>query len=504
MADREYSPNLGLITLDIADVPFGYPERVEFAEVTRANHAILDSLSAAVVGTTGSMVLHVETTGNDTIANGSVASPYATPAGALAALKTLSGGRIRHQVDIVMGLGNFPGFNVSGFWMDPVSNLTACGIRIYGTLVNATLASGNATGTATVTQGNVNTAVFAVMNDLANNLTVDDLKGKLVEMTSGTNVGSVFAISSNTATSLTLAKGSALGAGTYALREWGTVITTQVNGPLALPVQGVNATPYFHGIGIYDNVSSSTFTEIRIENLKVAMVEANNSFGISADGPCNVTVDRCGIFGKFTTSALSAGATSGIVSFLTGVIQTAAGTFAAVYVPNPSYVVSMNQSVILCVGAFYGVYVVSGGFINAQQVFMESASITSFYFPGGQSAYLYLVGSRIKGATGILARSQDGSTGGVQIYSLGLDISTPAGVAVNLQGGQKMHVVTLSGTGNAIGLRIDYGASIRVGSASTITGTTEVQMDGTNTDLATMRAQSPKVLATSYGSMLTE
>jgi hypothetical protein len=61
-----------------------------------------------------------------------------------------------------------------------------------------------------------------------------------------------------------------------------------------------------------------------------------------------------------------------------------------------------------------------------------------------------------------------------------------------------------SGTGHSTAIALQRGARAEIGSASTITGTTEVTLDGTATTLAAMRAASPKLVTNTYGTIIYE
>lgn len=61
-----------------------------------------------------------------------------------------------------------------------------------------------------------------------------------------------------------------------------------------------------------------------------------------------------------------------------------------------------------------------------------------------------------------------------------------------------------TGTGNAVGIQMLYGAKMRIPASVTLTGTVEVQLDGTGTTLAAMRAASPKLINNAYGTLIYE
>src|SRR5690349_13408903 len=112
--------------------------------------------------TSSPLTLYVESTGNDNNSGLSTSDAFLTINGALASIPKF----VSHLINIKIGAGNFAGFNVEGFFINPRVIGTTVGISILGTFANATLAAGTATGTITATAaGNTQTPTFAVMTD---------------------------------------------------------------------------------------------------------------------------------------------------------------------------------------------------------------------------------------------------------------------------------------------------------------------------------------------------
>jgi hypothetical protein len=223
------------------------------------------------IATTAPTKIYVATTGNDANPGTDPLLPCATPAGALS---KIPGKYVRHFVDIEIAAGNYPGFDMTGFNVDPIDNTMPCGIRMFGTLVDATLASGSASGTWTGTAtGSNTTVVWSTLTDSTQNWPVNALAGLLVEIVSGTNVLSIIPIQSNTATTITVMTQFAFASvgGTYRIRDWGTQITSPV--PLAGSIGAFNATPVASTntvcININNNVVSPNVIQLRFENLKI-------------------------------------------------------------------------------------------------------------------------------------------------------------------------------------------------------------------------------------------
>lgn len=183
-----------------------------------------------VTATTASVSLFVDPLGNDNNACTSAgASACLTPQGAINKVPKY----LRHGAVVKLAPGNYPGFIVSGFQNDSIQTSTA-GLAIEGTLSNSTLATGTATGTATaVTAGSTDT--HGTLTDSGQAWTVDDLKGRFVTITSGTGAGQIRVISSNTATTLTIAGAwgttAPLATSGYAIQDATSVINTCTSMP---------------------------------------------------------------------------------------------------------------------------------------------------------------------------------------------------------------------------------------------------------------------------------
>lgn len=236
--------------------------------------------------TTAALNLYVDTTGND--ANDCTAS------GASACL-TIQGAvnkvpkRLLHAVDIAVGAGTFAGGGayVEGFSCEPGASASTGGyLRIHGTLATATVATGTATGTATsgtASSGNTGT----ILTDSGQSWTVDDLRGKLLEITAGTGSGQVVAIASNTATAITLA--ASLGTtpnntSVYAIRSWGTVIS----GALALPA----GLATYSGLTTSSVASQANEASFIVSGIRPGATAPTSAASVLAANPACVMIER--------------------------------------------------------------------------------------------------------------------------------------------------------------------------------------------------------------------
>lgn len=78
------------------------------------------------------------------------------------------------------------------------------------------------------------------------------------------------------------------------------------------------------------------------------------------------------------------------------------------------------------------------------------------------------------------------------------------GTGIELKGPHWYHLKSLSGTGNTIGVSIRFGARLGARSDASISGTTEIDLDATSTTFAAMRAASPRLISSTYGSIVYE
>lgn len=192
MSDREKTERLGLTTLDIADVPFGYGERVEFSQVWRDNANILDRV--ALGSTTGSLSYYVAANGSDAAA-GTSDDPLLTIQEAVNRVPKF----VRHPVVITVGSGSFAGSQMSGFFFQADAPISGAYVLLQGTLVPVVPATGPSSGTvATATAGFSTTISWGYLT--ASNSpgwTTDDLASQLIVITSGTGAGQVRVVKGN-------------------------------------------------------------------------------------------------------------------------------------------------------------------------------------------------------------------------------------------------------------------------------------------------------------------
>lgn len=243
--------------------------------------------------TTSNVALFVDPTGSDSNDCASTgAGACLTIQGAINKVPKI----LRHRATIVAATGSFAAFNVSGFTTDISTQQTTAGLLIDGTLTNSTVATGTATGTATAGSAG-STDTFGTLTDSGQTWAVNDLRGRFLVLTGGTGIGQAKAITSNTATAITIVglfSPAPIAGTTYAIQDSTSLITTC--GTMPPSATGTQLAADTYAIRTQGNASATTVT-IR-------------GFGISA--ACNKGVNQGGLETlllnrlQFTTTAGSA------------------------------------------------------------------------------------------------------------------------------------------------------------------------------------------------------
>jgi len=444
------------------------------------------TLLPTVLRTTSAAVsLFVDPTGND--------SNACTSTGTAACL-TIQGATnkipkwLRHTALITIASGTYAlgGAYVDGF--DAVNDLNAPSTGTYiqydGTLITATVATGTATGTATGGTAGNTTGTFGTLVDGAQTWTVNDLRGKIIEITGGTGSGQRQVIQSNTATTITIVGDwtAPTGTSTYAVRDWGTIIT----GSLALPAQNsfTASTASSGAFIIGSTVRSDTAVTLRwlkftgaavsISNRGSALMRLNeNRFESTASQPI---VSYGGTFVTARNSfSLGGSATSAIgglnqyyppVSSTEDFFRGSAGTGSA-------FGITFDGRLTFSNSAFENL---ANG-IRTNQGFLSISGVQFNSITGD------CIGSNSNGFTTSLG-------GSASILVTSAAMST-CGVAFNISGGNQLTSASVAGATNTVIYRVLNGGYIQEASTSTITGTTEIDVDGTSYTIAALRAAGP-------------
>lgn len=490
--------------------------RIGFAASPAANPSSTGAVALNGTGpflelfTTADITLYVDPLGSDS-------NPGTSP-GASACL-TIQGAlnkipkRIRHLVTINVAAGNYAGFEVAGFIIEQTPTANQVGINLVGTRENATgLASGTATGTLTsVTPGSSSTAAFTVWTDSGQNWASDALKGKFIEILSGTGIGTIMPITGNTATSVTvpLTVGIAAAGATYAIRDCTSAITTPISTGVGPPTAGasVSATTLV-GVNINGVTCPYSVTCVRMEFFKMALSGvATSSVGMVVQG-CNGALQIANW--QFIQPTLlthiqlnGPGALFGVSQVVFDAVGASATYISSVggsFVGSTGALATLNLANLLMKPASVGVSAVNLAWANS---LIETAS--GLDMPAIGKAII----NGLRFVTPTLTTSAIRAKVTLNNYG-GAYLACPGGRAIFVQ--NKTTAVDLEGThycdfwGSVLGdtntnaFVLAKGARVRISSTTAIAATNEVTLDGTVSTFATMRAANPKVLSSAYGS----
>lgn len=448
--------------------------------------------------TAGALTYYVETTGNDANACTDVSAPCLTIDGALGKIPK----EIAHPTNVQVGLGNFGAFTMTGFRIRSPSSTTGTAnyLAVTGTLTTPTLAQGPTSGTLTAATA-ASGATFATYTDGAANWAVNALQGYLLEIISGT--GSTVQptagiIVANTATVITALGPTAANGSGYAIRDWGSFVTTPATATSNGPPGASTSTEFTYCARIQNNTGAANNPLIYVTRMgfKPTCTSVLNVRGSNRVSLTTIKTDDTGGSAQF---GLSANDGSGVtISGYYCIAQTTGVCFGNTSTNIQSTGVGITRSWF------------RGG--NSSVTLAGPATLTTSYFTGanfcnlclgGQSAgaSVQIVGIRIDGgARGLYLNnsSAGGAMGNWGCTSADISNTTVAGItmATHLTTG---NINTVSGTGNLVGIALSEGAHLNIKSGVTITGTTELTLDGNAYTLAGMRANTPRSIMTPIG-----
>lgn len=463
--------------------------------------------------TTGALTLYVDAAGNDSSAcMGTGAAACATIQGAIERIPK----QIRHLVTVNVGAGNFAGANVAGFNIDSAPALTApAGLFIQGTRSNATgLTTGTATGTSTAAANGASTTsiTWGTMTDSGQAWTANNLRGRYLEITSGTGVGQIFPIVANTGTVVTVATTSWTPptASGYAIRDIATIINATTNLAPSIPTAGAStAAASTAGMAFVGITGPARAVVLRMEFVRFAFTAFTQNLVFQS----NVQAS----FARLSFTSTGASSANIVVRGSGGVLNLA----QCVFIPSASgTVIDASQAppgTGVAVSASYydgsagGATGFHGGGNMTTHTF-ANLYLRTISFPfnlAGSGFFSFSGGIYMEGSTSQGIRAQPSGLGYV-----GCNVNQNTGVIEYSNGSAAFtfdgpHTVRIAGiavgTGNTQGIVLSNGARMKISSGSTVTGTSEVVLDGAAaTTLAAMRAASPKHLKTELGTIIHE
>lgn len=450
---------------------------------------VLTLSPSAAKETLAPLDLYVTTDGNDMSGDGSVSSPFRTTQ---AAVNLVERTKIRHPVTINLGPGTFSGAYLSGIDVSyPVNSSAGAWLEIVGTLATAT-ESGLMTGT--VTSGTAgSSAVWATMTKADAGWTPSALRGKFVLYKSGTSATTTpVCIEDNTADTITLAGTTVAGApDTTTVFEILDCATTINSGPVRPKLTsnpgGITTTQYgfiTDGGSISYSVSLIQIRNIRFDGIRAAYHA----------GSAPILFGRCQVLNTPANAQAFYSAThqAGTLQ-LTGCYYTSSASGTAVaYVAGP---VSILSSVMSGASGNKG-YVDSA---SASYSFSAGTTISSSSMTGfGTAVQLtgtpkLALGARISNC-GVGIDASACSSGGcyISISTGAIFTNCTTALKVRRPNAYASIVGTVSGTGNTTAVEAAMGAQVCIASTVTLTGTTELSVDGSAFTLAAMRSASPK------------
>lgn len=449
------------------------------------------------------------TLGND--ANpGTQAQPFATLQAALNAAPK----EVFNDLIFFMAPGTYAGAVVDGFRTHaatPIATTRSQVAIVASSFSVYTPASGTSTGTLTA-QTDASGSTLATMTDSTQSWPVNGLVGRFIFISSGTgSTGTVsvpvrYLITSNTATAVTIVgAGTLAGVGSGYILQTPNVFITSPTPTSAVGSGGYTAVTlgaaglvfafnqgFFYAVqGIEFTIGTAMPTAVSMGGGRVRfsdcrwMSSTGAVVGLNLNNFCEgtqpIAFQQCHFESSIASVGIQVSTTGGVT-------------------PRPSL------TLLAC------------SFIGHAQHLASSAhggnTISGCYFATATTASVTLSGNAINqfsnsrwtgNAIGI--RGTATTATGMMPTTFGIttcDLSTNTTAIALTEAGQWAYMGTVTGTGNTTGLSVARGARAVIGSGTTLTGTTEISLDGASQTLAAMRAASPKLLTNTYGSIVYE
>lgn len=489
-----------LLLLALGFVVLGFcPLLLEAEAHDRRWTALPSGGSSGAAATTGPVTLYVDPNGSDAFDCSAADAGCATIQGALDKLPR----ELRHVATVNVAAGaSYTGAQISGFYRGKVADpANGAYLKVVGAAyANSTVATGTATGTLTsVTAPTTSPIVWGTLNDTGQSWTVNDLRGKLLVITSGAGVGGVYPIISNTATAVTVPASSftaTTGSG-YAIQDASSVVATAI----ALPATGLGAQTASYAGFLVDSpgLAGQNGAGIYFDRLKVTTargIVVNGGGGDIVLNGSQVTASTNAV------SLLSRGSNANVIiqnSYVSHSGSSSAFNFGAF--PNGAKSLSTSQTAFRGGGTGTGVFIGSG-WVGLNTTHIENFAksvVQASQFEGqvtwsridcnsvGSSEGLVVGSTYVSGGSGALRAQGRMALGGVDISNCTTAIRCEGSVAMR---GPVASII--SGTGNTTGTLVQLGGNVMFASTTTLTGTTEISLEGTATTLAALRALSPK------------
>jgi hypothetical protein len=447
-------------------------------------------------------IIYVSATGNDNN-TGTQASPFLTIQRALDSLPE----RIDHYITIQVGIGTFDGFHLDSLNTRHVDTTSgaASGVTIIGTLTALTVSTGTNAGTTTSDAIGTVQPGFSTLVDNTQTWTVGALKGKLLYIPfSLGGVANYIPIIDNTATTITYCSNTSPAAGTvYSLWDWGTVVNGNARSPSLALWQVQNVTPFVPPIGskaavVVGSVGpASSMGNAAIARMK--LVAQASGYGIWMRGNTsqlvsyNIAIDATGTIlgGVNLPNSGQVQLQNSVITLGTAGVGIASAQWCAINLQGSLVTGSTGTTIGLQSVSGASIVVVSRSLID---------NLNQGFNTGGPSAHINsgtIFGFR--GCTTAIVAAK-GFT-----LSAAFSISfANCGTCISMSSSGEVLLGACAGVGNTLGISIARGARVQISNTATLGATTEINIDGVNQTLATLRAASPRLLTNTYGTIIYE
>lgn len=434
--------------------------------------------------TLAAMNLFVSTTGNDSNScTSSGAGACLTIQGALNKVPKI----IRHAVNISVGTGNFAGAYFDGFSIinDLNAPTTGAYVEIDGTTTAFAVATGTSTGTATAGSAGSG-STFGTLTDGAQTWTANDLRGKLLHTIAGTGSGQFRIIEANTGTVITVTGTMTAPANgtTYEILDWGTVINSGVAVPAMNSFTATSATQSAFRFGAMAKAEEFVGT---LRWLKMTTAQ-----GVNTDSDGTIFVAECDMATTSNPFAPNGG----------GRLRVDRTWLDLPSLTTGSYVTTIGAKLISSTNNLYRASGGAGTAVNVGGAFTSTFTSSGDAFENLTNGVLMRNGS-VSGSRFLTVSTDCISTQQVGLTFIGspaaIQISGPidmntCGIGLHAAGGAIWFGATgtaVTGSSNTLTYKVEQGGTIQENSTSTVSGTTDINLDGDTYTVAQLRAATP-------------
>lgn len=402
--------------------------------------------------------------GNDSN-DGTAARPFKTVKASLDYLRNFT---IAARVTIQLSAGTHDGFVVADLNFD--GGAVPASVTIQGAFDLSTVATGTNSGVLSTFTG----AGPSVLTDATQSWTVDNLKGKWVQVNANVNgtkpAGpSYFPISSNTATTITIPNLGALG--TLANNNYTIVDPVSVIAQNKIYQSTVTGTQTVCvGVGSVGGLGQP----VVLKGLKFAVTVVGGA-GMRTFGSTSIRIEEC----QFDMTAANIGVVFGGLHYNVSTCQfkMTANNGTAVTVQNILIHTTGSTG-----GSLTGCYFWSPSLLSGTTAFI------------GQGLGRATVGGVFENLAAAIAFGGTSGSGSSANASISGAVFTNCTTAISMFSPLSLATVqSATGTGVTTFISASKGAKLQLFSSVAAFGTTEISVDGVTSTIAAMRANTPKI-----------